>query len=185
MPLLAKNESLPVAQARAGEPSAWDALFRRYQLPLYTYVQKLTGNEQTSLDIVQETFIKAVRHIRTLRDDTRFGSWIFRIAHQQCQQHWRGSRPVESIRDNHSDDFVDPGNSPLDDLLSAEQEELFITAIDALPAEHRSVVLLHCLEGFQLSEIAEITGVAVGTVKSRLFNARKKLRTQLELELKP
>jgi len=184
MPLLDCDEHLPVAEARAGQSTAWDSLFHRYQLPLYTYVQNLTHHEQTSLDIVQETFIKAVRHIGTLRDDARFGSWMFRIAHQQCQQHWRKSRSVESIDSDLENHSVDPGNNPLDELLSAEQEERFLAAIDALPDEHRSVVLLHCLEGFQLGEIAEITGVAVGTVKSRLFNARRKLRAQLEPELK-
>ncbi len=182
MPLLDRDEHLPVAEARAGQPVAWDALFRRYQLPLYAYVQSLTRHEQTSLDIVQETFIKAVRHINTLRDDARFGSWMFRIAHQQCQQHWRKSRPVESIEESPRDEPVDNGNSPLDELLSAEQEELFLAAIDALPEEHRSVVLLHCLEGFSLVQIVDITDVPLGTVKSRLFNARKKLRAQLSSE---
>lgn len=185
MPLLDSDEHLPVAEARAGQTAAWDTLFHRYQLPLYTYVQKLTRHEQTSLDIVQDTFIKAVRHIGTLRDDHRFGSWMFRIAHQQCQQHWRKSRPGESIGTPMGEQAVDPGSNPLDQLLSAEQEELFLAAIDALPEEHRSVVLLHCLEDFPLAEIADITGVAMGTVKSRLFNARKKLRTLLAPELKP
>jgi len=182
MPLLDQDEHLPVAEARAGQTAAWDALFHRYQLPLYTYVQKLTRHEQTSLDIVQETFIKAVRHIDTLRDDARFGSWMFRIAHQQCQQHWRKSRSVESIEDFPGDEPVDSANNPLDELLSAEQEKLFLAAIDLLPEEHRSVILLHCLEDFPLAEIAEITGVPIGTVKSRLFNARKKLRAQLATE---
>lgn len=184
MPLLDRDEHLPVAEARAGQAAAWDTLFHRYQLPLYTYVQKLTRNEQTSLDIVQETFIKAIRHIQTLRDDARFGSWMFRIAHQQCQQHWRKSRPEESLEDSVGGEAVETGNSPLDELLSAEQEEIFLAAIDSLPEEHRSVILLHCLEGFQLAEIAGITGVPLGTVKSRLFNARRKLRAQLAIEFK-
>ena len=89
MPLVAKDEQLPVAQARSGDPAAWDTLFRRYQLPLYSYVQELMRHEQTSLDLVQETFIKAVRHLGSLRDDARFGGWLFRIAHQLCQQQWR------------------------------------------------------------------------------------------------
>ena len=185
MPWLDGDEHLPVAEARAGLPAAWDTLFRRYQLPLYAYVQQLTRHEQTSLDIVQDTFIKAVRHIGSLRDDQRFGSWIFRIAHQQCQQHWRKSRPMESVDASKEGGLVDSGSNPLDELLSAEQEERFLAAIDALPEEHRSVVLLHCLEGFQLGEIAEITGVAVGTVKSRRFNARRKLRNQRKPDLRP
>ena len=69
MPEVADIEQLPVSQARTGESEAWDALFRRYQLPLYVYAFELTRHEQASLDVVQETFIAAVRHIGGLRED--------------------------------------------------------------------------------------------------------------------
>ena len=82
-------EQLPVAAAREGNAAAWDALFRRYQLPLYVYVFELLRNEQTALDVVQETFINATRYLNSLREDGKFGSWLFSIAHQKCQQHWR------------------------------------------------------------------------------------------------
>ena len=65
MPEVAAPEQLPVPQARAGDPAAWDTLFRRYQLPLYVYVFELVHHEQTSLDLVQETFIAAAKHIGT------------------------------------------------------------------------------------------------------------------------
>jgi RNA polymerase sigma-70 factor (ECF subfamily) len=86
---VAEIEQLPVVQARAGDGAAWDALFRRYQLPLYVYIFELVRDEQTSLDIVQETFINAVRHLGSLREDGKFGSWLFGIAHQKCIQRWR------------------------------------------------------------------------------------------------
>src|SRR6266704_3369019 len=89
MLVVAEREQLPVPQARAGEPEAWDILFRRYQLPLYVYVFELVRDEQASLDIVQEAFINAVRHIGGLREDGKFGSWLFGIAHQKCIQRWR------------------------------------------------------------------------------------------------
>src|SRR5215470_13884434 len=89
MLVVAEREQLPVSQARAGEPAAWDALFHRYQLPLYVYVFELVNDEQASLDLVQDTFIAAVRHIGSLRDDAKFGSWLFGIAHQKCVQRWR------------------------------------------------------------------------------------------------
>ena len=86
MLVVAEHEQLPVQQAKAGEPEAWDVLFRRYQLPLYVYVFELVRDEQTSLDIVQETFIAAVRHIGSLREEAKFGGWLFGIAHQKCLQ---------------------------------------------------------------------------------------------------
>src|SRR5437868_12231680 len=89
MLVVAEPEQLPVPEARAGEPAAWDVLFRRYQLPLYVYVFELVHDEQASLDIVQETFINAVRHIGGLREANKFGGWLFGIAHQKCVQQWR------------------------------------------------------------------------------------------------
>jgi len=182
MPLVATDEQLPVAEARAGEPAAWDALFRRFQLPLYAYVQELIRHESTSLDIVQEAFIRAVHHIGTLRNDGNFAGWLFRIAHQLCQQHWRRLRPVEALDEMHEAELADGVADPAAELVSAEQRERFFAAIESLPEPHRAVVLLHYLEDFSLEETAEITALPLGTVKSRLHYARLKLREQLAAE---
>src|ERR1019366_4583632 len=99
MLVVAEREQLPVAQARAGEPEAWDTLFRRYQLPLYVYVFELVHNEKTSLDLVQETFIAATKHLGGLREDDKFGSWLFGIAHQKCIQRWRKQNREELLRE--------------------------------------------------------------------------------------
>src|SRR5882724_1759290 len=103
MLVVAIAEQLPVQQARAGEPEAWDALIHRYQLPLYVYVFELVHDEQTSLDVVQETFINALRHIGGLRDDGKFGSWLFGIAHQKCTQRWRKQGREEILREEFAD----------------------------------------------------------------------------------
>lgn len=169
------DDQLPVAAARAGEPAAWDTLFRRYQLPLYAYVFELLRQEQTALDVVQETFINAFRHIASLRDDAKFGSWLFGIAHQKCAQHWRKPQRTEPLDDTlleQKDDEPLPG----DLLIRAEQQEEFMSLLNQLTEIHRSVLLLHFLEDFPLEEISQITGVSVGTVKSRLHYAKKSLR---------
>src|SRR5580698_10082343 len=121
MLVVSEHEQLPVQAARAGKADAWDLLFKRYQLPLYTYVFELIHQEQTSLDIVQETFINAARHIGGLRDDDKFGSWLFGIAHQKCIQHWRKRRPEQVPIDDDSDEAgLDPG--PEEILIRKEQE---------------------------------------------------------------
>src|SRR5438093_13159459 len=89
MLVVAECEQLPVQQARAGSPEAWELLFKRYQLPLYVYAFELLHHAQTCLDLVQETFINALRHLHSLREDDKFGSWLFGIAHQKCLQQWR------------------------------------------------------------------------------------------------
>ncbi len=176
---VAEDEQLPVAAARAGNAAAWDALFRRYQLPLYVYVFELVRNEQTALDVVQETFINATRYLRSLRDDKKFGSWLFSIAHQKCQQYWRKPPRTESLDENFAETHTDECR-PDDLLIRAEQQEEFMKLLGQLPEIHRSVLLLHYLEDFSLEEVAAIVGIGVGTVKSRLHYAKKSLRVLYE-----
>jgi len=178
MPEVAEPEQLPVPQARAGEPAAWDALFRRYQLPLYVYVFELIRDEQAGLDIVQETFIAAARHIGRLREDNKFGSWLFGIAHQKCVQRWRKRKEIlfDEIPET-PDEFED---GPDDLLIRQEQETEFMNLLNQLPLPQRSVLLLHFVEEFSLEEISRITETRLGTVKSRLHYAKKSLRKLLE-----
>ena len=174
MPEVSVSEPLPVAQARAGEPAAWDALCRRYQLPLYVFVFELVRDEQAALDLVQETFLAAVRHLGSLREEAKFGSWLFGIAHQKCLQLWRKRTEVlfEEIPES-ADDFED---GPDDVLIRREQEAAMMSLLAQLPPPQRAVLLLHFIEDFSLDEIARITGTPPGTVKSRLHYAKRALR---------
>ena len=176
MLVVAEPEQLPVPGARAGEAGAWDTLFRRYQLPLYVYVFELVHEEQASLDIVQETFISAVQHIGTLREDGNFGSWLFGIAHQKCIQRWRRAGREREAREELAADGPEFAFAPDELLIREEQKEEFMRLLDQLPLPQRSALLLRWIEEFSLEDIARITGVGVGTVKSRLHYAKRALR---------
>jgi RNA polymerase sigma-70 factor, ECF subfamily len=180
MPEVADIEQLPVTQARDGKPEAWDILFRRYQLPLYVYVFELVRDEQSSLDVVQETFIAAVKHIGSLRDEGKIGSWLFGIAHQKVIQVWRKRSAKEVLFDEipeSPDEFED---GPADLLIRRESESEFMNLLNQLPLPQRSVLLLHFVEDFSLEEIARITEAQLGTVKSRMHYAKHALRKLLE-----
>ncbi len=177
---VAAPEQLPVADARAGSPAAWNALFQRYQLPLYAYVFELVRAEQPSLDIVQETFIAAARHLAGLRDDGKFGSWLFGIAHQKCVQHWRKRGREEPLDADFAETMLGDEHDPSELLIREEQEAEFMEALNQLPPVQRAALLLHFIEEFSLEEIAGITGVSLGTVKSRLHYGKKGLRKLLE-----
>src|SRR5580692_8891731 len=157
MLVVAEREQLPVQQARAGKPAAWDVLFHRYQLPLYVYAFELVHNEQTSLDIVQETFISAVKHIDSLRDDEKFGSWLFGIAHQKIIQLWRKHGGKEILFDEIPETPDEFENSPDDLIIRREQETEFMNLLNQLPLPQRSVMLLHFVGDFSLEEIAGVT----------------------------
>ena len=149
---VACDQQLPVRAARAGDPRAWDALFRRYQLPLYAYVFELVRHEQSALDIVQETFIRAARHLGSLREDARFGSWLFSIAHQRCTSHWRARGRPENDTDELDAEFPAGDADPGEGLIRKEREEEFMSRLEQLPPPQRAVLLLHFLEDFSLQK---------------------------------
>ena len=182
MLVVTEREQLPVAEARAGNVEAWESLFRRYRLPLYVYVFELVRDEQASLDLVQETFINAFRHLATLRDDDKFGGWLFGIAHQKCLQQWRKAGRDTALREELANAPTADDDNPLDLLIREEQEAEFMKLLPRLPLAQRSALLLHFVEGFSLEEIARITGTEVGTVKSRLHYAKRALRKLLETQ---
>ena len=177
-----EQEKLPVKEARQGEAGAWEILFKRYQLPLYTYVNELIHHEQASLDIVQESFISAARHIQRLREDQKFGSWLFGIAHQKCARHWRkqrpGIEPPEETEETASEETAQPDAI----LMRAEDEEKLMQLLEKLPPPHRAVLILYVMEEFSIADIALITGIPPGTVKSRLHYAKSELREILSKE---
>jgi RNA polymerase sigma-70 factor (ECF subfamily) len=178
MLVVTEREQLPVAEALAGNAEAWAALFHRYRLPLYVYIFELVRDEQTSLDLVQEAFINAFRHIDSLRDDKKFGSWLFGIAHQKCIQQWRRRDREAELREGL--ELPESDDAPTDLLIREEQEAEFLKSLEILTVAQRSAILLHYVEDFSLEEIAGITRTNVGTVKSRLHYAKQALRKLLE-----
>jgi RNA polymerase sigma-70 factor (ECF subfamily) len=174
-----------ISSARQNSPAAWDHLLKRHQLPLYTYVAELIHDNAAALDIVQETFVAAVRHIGGLRDASKFAPWLFGIAHQKCVQHWRRARRTDVIfapttADDVAGDWPDGDEpDPCHRLMQREEAEAFFGLLGQLPPVQRSALLLHVLEDFSLEEIATVTDVPVGTVKSRLHHAKRTMRQLL------
>ena len=124
----------------------------------------------------EETFIAAVRHVGGLRDDAKFGSWLFGIAHQKCAQRWRKQNREEALREDIAESPDESESSPDDLLIRQEQEGEFMNLLNRLPLPQRAVLLLHFVESFSLEEIARITNTPLGTVKSRLYHAKRALR---------
>lgn len=173
-----------VQAARSHDHAAWNELLRDHQLPLFTYAAELIRDRSAALDVVQETFARAVKHLASLRDDARFTSWIFGIAHQLCLQHLRRSArtqarfvDVEAPLDEFPDDDAD---DPRQLLLNQEQFAALAVVLEQLPDAQRAALLLYVIEDFSIEDIAQISGVPAGTVKSRLHHARRTLKRLLE-----
>lgn len=186
MPLVSPPSQLAslVARARAQEPAAWDVLLREHQHAVYAYVAELVRDRHLALDLVQEAFVDALKGIGSLRDDTRFTPWLFGLAHQRCLRHFRRDRRTRerfdreaALPEGNVDESLDlPGEV----MVRAEDAEAFMHQLARLPEAQRSALLLHVLEDFSLEEIAEVTAVPVGTVKSRLHHAKRAMRQYLE-----
>jgi len=116
------------------------------------------------------------RRTEPMREDEKFGSWLFGIAHQKCIQRWRARSREEFLHEEFAGTPPEVTEGPDDLLIRREQEAEFMELLNRLPLPQRSVLLLHFVEDFSLEEIAAITGTQVGTVKSRLHYAKKALR---------
>jgi len=182
---VAEPDPTLIQAACRNDASAWDLLLQRYQLPLFTYAAELLRDRTAALDVVQETFASAVAHIGGLRDQTKFGSWLFGIAHQRCMQQFRRRQRVDALFTEMAPGSDDPDDTTLDPcaaLLRKEQAETLLALVDQLPIPQRSALLLHVLEDFSLDEIAAVSRVPIGTVKSRLHHGKRMLRRLLQKE---
>ena len=184
----ARDEDLMLAYA-AGDAAAFDALYARHRGGLYRYVIRHCGRPGIADELFQEIWLSAVRARSSYVPAAKFTTWLYRIAHNRLIDHWRATGQVELVTAGSPDN--DDDNDPLAEIPGARVDEPEVrasareislrlrTALAALPPAQRDVFLLHQEGGLELSGIAELTGVPVETVKSRLRYALGKLRAEL------
>jgi RNA polymerase sigma-70 factor (ECF subfamily) len=161
--------------ARAGDREAIDALLEQYQPQIYRFGLRMCGDEDSAREVLQETMLAAFRHLPGFRGDATLSTWLYQIARSFCIKQRRGVRPSAPL------DADIPVQAPAPDMqVHAHQiGHALAEAIAALPAEQREVVVLRDVEGLSAQEAADILGIEVGALKSRLHRARLALRTRL------
>lgn len=173
-----------VAEAAAGSREAFDDLVRRHQVRIYRLVRIMTGGDDDAEDLTQETFVRAFRGIARFRGDSSFGTWLHRIAvnviKSHVSRHARRPRHVSSSAAGESEPLVERIASASDFELAICQRQAIDEAIATLPEEQRALIVLRDIQGLGYHEIATITGIPIGTVESRIFRARQRLRPVLE-----
>ena len=160
----------------------WD-IYHNYYERVKRFIFALVKDEWVADDLIQETFIKVQKNLNQLKDETKLSSWIFRIAHNLCQDHFR-KRSQSSKREHIPTEESQFLKTP---VFQKEFEQHQMGAcvqdkIRLLPESYQNVLVLFDLMEFSHQEIAEIVGVSVDNVKVRLHRARKKLKTILEEE---
>lgn len=182
-----------VRRAQEQDVAAYDELVRRYQERIYATVYHMTSNHEDANDLVQETFIKAYRALKSFKGDSSFYTWVYRIAVNKTINFLkqRKNRVQMSLNDvdfnvEHDPDLVAliSDKTPRRDLNLTELQEKLNAALQKLSEHHRMVVTLHDIQGLSHEEIGKIMDCNVGTVRSRLFYARQQLQAYLSDYLK-
>lgn len=166
---------LILLQCSHGKPEGFENLVKSWEQPLFYYVRRMVGSEEESWDVMQEVWLRAFRGVTSVREPGALGAWLYRIAHNAVL-----NRLQRSPRWAPLEEEMEAAGSAEDDLPMGFAAQDIHRALDELPALEREALTLYFLEGYQLSEIADIVEAPLGTVKSRMGRAKKHMRAVLE-----
>jgi len=174
-----------VADAAAGDRDAFDALVRRHQARTYNFVRTMVHDEAEAEDLTQDVFVRVWKSIGRFRGDSAFSTWLFRIAvnvartHLSRRSRWRlFSRPAPDAPADAPAEAEDPPSAERleDDVV---RRDTIDRALATLSPDLREAVTLRDVEGLEYREIARVLDIPLGTVESRIFRARQRLRPLL------
>ena len=178
-----------VERVQRGEKAAFDLLVSKYQRKIFRLLSRLIRDQAEVEDVAQEAFIKAYRALPNFRGDSAFYTWLYRIAINTAKNHLvsQGRRaPTTTEADIEEAETFDDGdhlrdlNTPDSMLLSKQVAEAVNRAIEQLPEDLRTAIVLREIEGLSYEEIAESMNCPIGTVRSRIFRAREAIAHELK-----
>jgi len=182
--LVAEEDAALVAGAKTGDTRAFELLVERHDRRIFSLARRMTRNREDAEDVVQQSFQKAFIHLKKFEGESLFSTWLSRIAINEALmllRKKRGSREVpieESSTKNESAmpmDFLDSGPSPEDVCLQQERERILSAGMNELRPGIRKAIELRDLGELSTGETAQVMGLSVGAVKSRVFHGRRKL----------
>ena len=193
------EEAALIAELRAGSEEAFAWLIARYHQPIYSLLARTVQDRADAADLTQEVFVKVFRGVGNFHGESSLRTWIYRIALREAsnQRRWwmrhkQQEVPIEQeITDGEcsapirlKEMLVDPSESPYDSAVHAENRARVEKALAKVPEPYRATLILRDIEGFVYEEVAEMQGVNLGTVKSRLVRGRAFLRAHLAAEFR-
>jgi len=184
-------ETLVIAAILAGNTHLFHDLIRPYERTVFSMAMALLRNPQEAEDVVQETFLKALRNLHTFRAEARFSTWLVSIALNEARSRLRGRRDFESLDDDSDETrriapelLRDWREVPSEVLERLEIRKLVTEAVAELPMIYREVFLLREIEELSISESAQALSISVASVKVRLHRARIMLQRRLAPQLR-
>ena len=178
-----EQEAAVIQAVLDGDVNAYEALVKEYEKNEYNLALRMTGNSEDAADMAQEAFIKAYNSLTAFRGDSKFSVWLYRIVSNVCLDFLRSRsrKQTVSLSTENDDgeevelDIADETHSPEQLLDRSLTRDAVRRGLAALPPDHREILLLREIQGLSYEEIADVLGLEAGTVKSRIFRARKKL----------
>ena len=179
-----RTETILVADLRAGDMTALAILVGQYQHLVYRLAIQITKNLDDANDVLQDTFLKVYDSIHSFRHDSAFETWLYRIVVNLSidavnRRNRRRESLFSTVGETTIQQEIDPRQDPTREAEKKELREWVTQAVNSLSLNHRTVVVLHELQGLTHPQIADILGCSEGTIRSRLHYARKKLRILL------
>ena len=174
-----------VQSALKGRETCFEELVRRYQRPIAAYVYRMVGDCDAALDLTQEVFIKVYNSLARYRSEYKFSTWIYKIAHNAAIDHLRRYAVREQALTNGFDverrevSIESRRLTPEQESERNERRSEIELVVQMLPAAYRELIVLRHSQDLSYDEIAEVTGLPLGTVKNRLFRAREAMRDHL------
>lgn len=171
-----------IAGTVAGRLDGFEELVRRYQRPITGYVFRMVGEYESALDVTQEVFIKVYNSLHKYSSEYKFSTWLYRIAHNAAVDHLRrNSITPQSLEAENADgsfqiQIESRASSPEQDRERSEWRTEIDSVVRTLPPAYRDLIMLRHGRDLSYDEIAEVTGLPLGTVKNRLFRAREMMR---------
>lgn len=181
-----------IERLQAGDGGAFDVLVTRYSADVYALLYRLTENSEEAADLMQETFLSALRGIKKFRGDAELKTWLFRIAVNESRNRFRWWKrrnrqntisidaTVGKAETPLSETFSSRSPNPEENALRQERESVLKKALLALPDVFREAIILCDIEGLSYEEIAHALEINIGTVKSRIARGRDELRRKLK-----
>ncbi len=172
-----------IERTLGGEPEAFNMLVHRWERQIYGLTLRMLGRDEEAKDATQETFLSAYRNLSKFRGEAKFSSWIYRIALNICNTKLRGRSKstfsIEEEREAHGFEIAIE-EYDLSDDIQREQITLHVRrALQGLPPEMRQIIVMKEYEGLKFHEIAEILGIPLSTVKTRMYTGLTELRKRL------
>lgn len=182
--MISEEELLLIKKAKEGDEGSFETLILSCKGKAYNIALRYVKNENDAMDVLQESFIKIFRHLSKFNGQSKFETWVYRIVINTCNDFLRKNKfknsesPITLGDENDEKEIDIPDNQPPPEeiLLNKERGKYILDCLEKIPIEHKEIIILRDIKNFSYVEISKILDCSIGTVKSKISRARKRLK---------